>query len=51
VDANTPKALFHVALALPLIALLAKLHKWTEAAMFFDGTGIGMSQAHLGDLS
>lgn len=33
--------MFHVALALPLVGLLAKLHKWTESAMFFDGTGIG----------
>lgn len=24
-----------------MLALLAKLHKWTESAMFFDGTGIG----------
>ena len=35
--------MFHVALVLPMLALLAKLHKWTEAAMFFDGTGIGQS--------
>lgn len=35
------KALFHVALALPLVALLAKLHRWTESAMFFDGSSIG----------
>ena len=26
-----------------MLALLAKLHKWTESAMFFDGTGIGKS--------
>ncbi|OCF34877.1 hypothetical protein I316_03424 [Kwoniella heveanensis BCC8398] len=39
------KALFHVALGLPLIALLIKLHKWTESAMFFDGSCIVMHLA------
>lgn len=35
------KALFHVALGLPLVALLIKLHKWNESAVFFDGSCIG----------
>lgn len=35
------KALFHVALGLPLVALLIKLHKWSESAVFFDGSCIG----------
>ncbi|WWD06333.1 hypothetical protein V865_004423 [Kwoniella europaea PYCC6329] len=39
------KALFHVALGLPLIALLIKLHKWNESAMFFDGSCIAMHVA------
>nr|XP_019048201.1 hypothetical protein I302_01966 [Kwoniella bestiolae CBS 10118]OCF27131.1 hypothetical protein I302_01966 [Kwoniella bestiolae CBS 10118] len=39
------KALFHVALGLPLIALLVKLHKWNESAMFFDGSSIAMHLA------
>jgi len=34
------KALFHVALGLPMVALLVKMHKWSESAMFFDGTSI-----------
>ncbi|WWC90189.1 uncharacterized protein L201_005122 [Kwoniella dendrophila CBS 6074] len=39
------KALFHVALGLPLFALLFKLHKWNESAMFFDGSSIAMHLA------
>ncbi|WRT63207.1 uncharacterized protein IL334_000110 [Kwoniella shivajii] len=39
------KALFHVALGLPLVALLVKLHKWNESAMFFDGSSIAMHTA------
>lgn len=35
------KALFHVALGLPLVVLLIKLHKWSESAVFFDGSCIG----------
>ncbi|EIW72996.1 hypothetical protein TREMEDRAFT_18336, partial [Tremella mesenterica DSM 1558] len=34
------KALFHVALVLPMLGLIVKLHKWTESAVFFDGTGL-----------
>jgi hypothetical protein len=26
-----------------IIALLSKLHKWDESAMFFDGSSIGES--------
>ncbi|ODN89720.1 hypothetical protein L198_06414 [Cryptococcus wingfieldii CBS 7118] len=39
------KALFNVALALPLVALLVKLHKWNESAMFFDGSCVAMHLA------
>lgn len=39
------KALFHVALGLPLVVLLVKLHKWSESAVFFDGSCIVMHLA------
>ncbi|WVQ82880.1 hypothetical protein IAT38_005016 [Cryptococcus sp. DSM 104549] len=39
------KALFHVALGLPLVTLLLKLHKWNESAMFFDGSCVAMHLA------
>ncbi|OWZ68547.1 hypothetical protein J010_00506 [Cryptococcus neoformans] len=39
------KALFHVALGLPLVVLLIKLHKWSESAVFFDGSCIVMHLA------
>ncbi|RSH83991.1 hypothetical protein EHS25_005236 [Saitozyma podzolica] len=39
------KALFHVALALPMLALIFKLNRWTESAMFFDGSGVVMHLA------
>ncbi|ORX35064.1 Shr3 amino acid permease chaperone [Kockovaella imperatae] len=39
------KALFHVALGLPLIALIVKLHGWTESAMFFDGSSLALHVA------
>ncbi|ORY26496.1 Shr3 amino acid permease chaperone [Naematelia encephala] len=39
------KALFHVALALPMVACLVKLHRWTESAMFFDGSSIALQLA------
>lgn len=35
------KALFHAALALPVIAITVKLHGWSESAMFFDGSSMG----------
>lgn len=35
------QALLHVAMGLPLIVLLIKLHKWNESAKFFDGSCIG----------
>jgi hypothetical protein len=35
------KAVLHTALALPIFPLAWKLHKWTESAMFFDGTSLG----------
>jgi hypothetical protein len=39
------QALLHVALGLPLLALIGKLHKWTESAMFFDGSAIVLQLA------
>ncbi|KAL1405346.1 Protein csh3 [Vanrija albida] len=39
------KALFHAAMGLPLIVLLLKLHKWTESALFFDGTSVALQLA------
>ncbi|RSH78060.1 uncharacterized protein EHS24_002515 [Apiotrichum porosum] len=39
------KALFHVAIFLPLLVLLSKLHKWTESAKFFDGSSIALQMA------
>ncbi|KAI9633235.1 ER membrane protein SH3-domain-containing protein [Dioszegia hungarica] len=39
------KALFHVALILPLVVLLGKLHRWSESAMFFDGSAIFLQSA------
>ncbi|KAK4683777.1 hypothetical protein P7C73_g6449, partial [Tremellales sp. Uapishka_1] len=41
------KALFHVALGLPLVTLLIRLHKWSEAAVFFDGSCIALYMATL----
>ncbi|WVR03085.1 hypothetical protein IAU60_000074 [Kwoniella sp. DSM 27419] len=41
------KAMFHVALFMPLVALLVKLHKWNESAMFFDGSCIALHLATL----
>ncbi|CAD6564376.1 MAG: hypothetical protein TREMPRED_004966 [Tremellales sp. Tagirdzhanova-0007] len=38
-------ALFHVALGLPMVALLIKLNRWTESAMFFDGSCIALHLA------
>lgn len=35
------QALFHAVMALPLLTLLFKLHKWNESAKFFDGSSIG----------
>ena len=35
------QAMFHVALALPMCALIFKLHGWSESAMFFDGSSLG----------
>ncbi|KAE8541331.1 hypothetical protein D1P53_002690 [Cryptococcus gattii VGV] len=40
------KALFHVALGLPLVALLIKLHKWSESAVFFDGSCIELASGN-----
>ena len=37
------KALFHVALLLPLLALFVKLNKWDTSAVYFDGSCIGAS--------
>jgi len=34
------KALLHGFMGVGIIALLAKLHKWDESAMFFDGSSI-----------
>ncbi|EKD04447.1 hypothetical protein A1Q2_01223 [Trichosporon asahii var. asahii CBS 8904] len=39
------KALFHAVLALPLLTLLFKLHKWNESAKFFDGSAIALQLA------
>lgn len=32
-------------MGLPLIVLLLKLHKWTESALFFDGTSVALQLA------
>lgn len=39
------QALFHAVLALPLLTLLFKLHKWNESAKFFDGSAIALQLA------
>jgi len=41
---NAPKAvqnLLHGVVAIGVLALVSKLHKWDESAMFFDGTSLG----------
>lgn len=38
---TTKKATIHGLVGIGLIGLLAKLHVWDEAAMFFDGTSLG----------
>jgi len=41
---NAPKAvlnLLHGVVAAGLLAFIAKLHKWDESAMFFDGSSLG----------
>lgn len=41
---NGPKAitaLLHGMIALGLIGLIAKLHRWTENAKYFDGGSLG----------
>lgn len=43
----TKQALFHVALAIPLITCLLKLHKWSESAMFFDGSSLCKSRGSM----
>ena len=30
-----------------IISLLGKLHKWDEGAIWFDGSSLGMSNAHI----
>lgn len=34
-------ALLHGMIALGIVGLLAKLHRWTDTAMWFDGAGLG----------
>ncbi len=38
------KAVLHTALGLNVIPLVWKLHKWTESAVFFDGSSLGESR-------
>ncbi|KIM32798.1 hypothetical protein M408DRAFT_313003 [Serendipita vermifera MAFF 305830] len=41
---NAPKAvqnLLHAVAAIGVISLIAKLHRWDESAMFFDGSSLG----------
>lgn len=35
------QALLHGMVGVGLIGFLAKLHKWTESAVFFDGSSLG----------
>ncbi|KAG9052949.1 hypothetical protein FS842_008983 [Serendipita sp. 407] len=42
---NAPKAvlnLLHSVIAIGMLAFVAKLHKWDESAMFFDGSSVGV---------
>ncbi|CAG7847897.1 SubName: Full=Uncharacterized protein {ECO:0000313/EMBL:CCA74527.1} [Serendipita indica DSM 11827] len=42
---NAPKVvqnLLHGVLAVGLLSFVAKLHKWDESAMFFDGSSLGV---------
>lgn len=41
------KAVLHVASAIPLFALVVKLHRWSESAMFFDGSSLVLHMASL----
>ncbi|KAF8605863.1 Shr3 amino acid permease chaperone [Ceratobasidium sp. AG-I] len=34
------KALLHAMMALGIVSLIAKLHKWDESALFFDGSSL-----------
>lgn len=34
--------LLHGVAAVGILSLIAKLHKWDESAMFFDGSSLGM---------
>jgi hypothetical protein len=35
------QALLHAMMALGIGSLIAKLHKWDESALFFDGSSLG----------
>ncbi|KAF9256206.1 hypothetical protein L218DRAFT_936937 [Marasmius fiardii PR-910] len=42
---NSPpaiKALLHGMMGVGMLGLVAKLHKWDDSAMFFDGTSLGI---------
>ncbi|BEJ14532.1 hypothetical protein CspHIS471_0402990 [Cutaneotrichosporon sp. HIS471] len=39
------KALFHVAMGIPMLTLIIKLNKWSESAKFFDGSALAMMTA------
>ena len=39
------KALLHTALGIPLLAIVSKLHGWSESAVFFDGSCLVLQMA------
>lgn len=39
------KALLHTALGVPLLAIVCKLHGWSESAVFFDGSCLVLHMA------
>ncbi|KAG7531535.1 hypothetical protein FFLO_04275 [Filobasidium floriforme] len=41
------KALLHTALGIPLLAIVSKLHGWSESAVFFDGSCLVLHMASI----
>lgn len=38
---NTEQALLHGLIGIGVVAIIAKIHRWDESAMFFDGGSLG----------
>jgi hypothetical protein len=40
-NVTSGQALLHGMIGVGLVGLLSKLHRWTESAMYFDGSSLG----------